>query len=112
MQARLKRAAALGAAYDRDPRAIAAFDDLAPDTVDSQVEEWRVRAALWAGDYDKALRQIEHMPASLATQPRWRYWRARAVAAVVGADAAAPLFNEVADLSTFSSGLQDRPPIA
>jgi soluble lytic murein transglycosylase len=101
MQSRLKRAAALGAAYDRDPRAIAAFDGLSPDAVDSQVEEWRVRAALWIGDYDKALRQIEHMPASLATQPRWRYWRARAMAAVAGADAAAPLFNEIADLRDY-----------
>jgi soluble lytic murein transglycosylase len=101
VQARLKRAAALGAAYDRDPRAIAAFDALAPEAVDSQVEEWRVRAALWIGDYDKALKQIEHMPASLATTPRWRYWRARAVAAVVGTDAAAPLFNEIADLRDY-----------
>jgi soluble lytic murein transglycosylase len=100
-QARLRRAAALGAAYDRDPRASAAFDALAPDAVDSQVEEWRVRAALWSGDYEKALRQIEHMPASLATQPRWRYWRARATAAVAGADAAAPLFNEIADLRDY-----------
>jgi soluble lytic murein transglycosylase len=101
MQTRLKRAAALGAAYDRDPRASAAFDGLPPDAVDNPVEEWRVRAALWSGDYDKALRQIEHMPANLATQPRWRYWRARAVAAVVGADAAAPLFNEIADLRDY-----------
>ena len=101
LQARLKRAAALGAAYDHDPRAIAAFDALAPDVVDGQVEEWRVRAALWIGDYDRALRQIERMPASLATQPRWRYWRARAVAAVVGPDAAAPLFSEIADLRDY-----------
>jgi soluble lytic murein transglycosylase len=101
LQARLKRAAALGAAYDHDPRAIAAFDGLSPDTVDSQVEEWRVRAALWMGDYDRALKQIEHMPASLAAQPRWRYWRARAVAAVVGADAAAPLFEEIAGLRDY-----------
>jgi soluble lytic murein transglycosylase len=101
IQSRLKRAAALGAAYDRDPRAIAAFDGLAPEAVDSQVEEWRVRAALWVGDYDKALKQIEHMPANLATQPRWRYWRARATAAVAGADAAAPLFAEIADLRDY-----------
>jgi soluble lytic murein transglycosylase len=101
LQARLKRAAALGAAYDHDPRAVAAFDGLSPDAVDSQVEEWRVRAALWMGDYDRALRQIEHMPSSLATQPRWRYWRARAVAAVVGADAAAPLFDEIAGLRDY-----------
>jgi soluble lytic murein transglycosylase len=100
-QAGLQAAAALGAAYDRDPRAIAAFDGLAPAAVDSQVEEWRVRAALWAGDYDKALDWIQRMPASLSTQPRWRYWRARAMAAVVGADAAAPLFNEIADLRDY-----------
>jgi soluble lytic murein transglycosylase len=101
VQSRLKRAAALGAAYDRDPRAIAAFDGLPPDAVDNQVQEWRVRAALWIGDYDKALKQIEQMPASLAAQPRWRYWHARAVAAVAGADAAAPLFEEIAGLRDY-----------
>ena len=101
LQARLKRAAALGAAYDHDPRAIAAFDGLTPDTVDSQVEEWHARAALWMGDYDRALQQIERMPASLSTQPRWRYWRARAVADVAGADAAVPLFDEIAGLRDY-----------
>lgn len=100
-QARLRRAAALGAAYGRDSQAIAAFEGLTADAVDSQVEEWRVRAALWNGDYRKALRWIEGMPASLATQPRWRYWRARAVAATAGADAAAPLFAEMADLRDY-----------
>jgi soluble lytic murein transglycosylase len=101
LQARLQRAAALGAAYDRDPRAIAAFDDLPADAVDTQVEEWRVRAALWTGDYAKALGWIALMPASLAITPRWRYWRARAVAATAGADAAAPLFAEIADLRDY-----------
>jgi soluble lytic murein transglycosylase len=101
LRARLQRAAALGAAYDRDPRALSAFEGLAADAVDSQVEEWRVRAALWTGDYEKALAWIEHMPASLAAQPRWRYWHARAVAATAGADAAAPLFNEIADLRDY-----------
>jgi soluble lytic murein transglycosylase len=101
LQNRLQRAAALGAAYGRDPRALSAFDSLPADMHDSQVEEWRVRAALWAGDYDKALSWIEHMPADLATQPRWRYWRARATAATAGADAAAPLFNDVANLRDY-----------
>jgi soluble lytic murein transglycosylase len=97
VQARLQRAAALGAAYDRDPRALTALDDVPADAVDGQVEEWRARAALWNGDYDKALNEIERMPTSLATQLRWRYWRARAVEATAGADAAAPLYSEIAD---------------
>jgi soluble lytic murein transglycosylase len=97
MQARLQRAAALGAAYDRDPRALSALDEVPADAVDGQVQEWRARVALWNGDYDRALNEIERMPASLATQLRWRYWRARAVDATAGADAAAPLFSEIAD---------------
>ncbi len=101
LKARLQRAAALGAAYDRDPQALAAFDGVPAEAVDNQVEEWRVRAALWTGNYAKALGWIEHMPPSLATQPRWRYWRARAVAATAGADAAAPFYGEIADLRDY-----------
>ena len=97
VKGRLQRAAALGAAYDRDPRALSALDEVPADAVDGQVQEWYVRAALWNGDYDKALGEIGRMPQSLATQLRWRYWRARAVAATVGPDAAAPLFSEIAD---------------
>jgi len=98
---RLERAAALGAAYDRDPRAIAAFDDLPPAAADPQVQEWRVRAALWNGDFARALAWIEQMPSALATQPRWRYWHARAIAATSSAEAAAPLFGEIAGLRDY-----------
>jgi len=98
---RLRRAAALGAAYDRDPRAIAAFDELPPTAADAQVQEWRVRAALWNGDFARALAWIEQMPSALATQPRWRYWHARAIAATSSAEAAAPLFGEIAGLRDY-----------
>ncbi|HEY2463977.1 MAG TPA: transglycosylase SLT domain-containing protein [Steroidobacteraceae bacterium] len=98
---RLKRAAALGAAYDRDPRAIAAFDELPPAAVDAQVQEWRVRAALWNGDFARALTWTEQLPPALAMQPRWRYWHARAVAATSSEAAAAPMFNEIAGLRDY-----------
>jgi soluble lytic murein transglycosylase len=98
---RLRRAAALGAAYDRDPRAIAAFDELPPAAADAQVQEWRARAALWNGDFARALAWIEQMPPALATQPRWRYWHARAIAATSSAEAAAPLFGEIAGLRDY-----------
>jgi soluble lytic murein transglycosylase len=98
---RLRRAAALGAAYDREPRALAAFDDLPAAVVDGPVQEWRVRAALWNRDYGRALAWIELMSPSLAEQPRWRYWRARAVAATQGDEAAAPLFREIAGLRDY-----------
>ena len=101
MQTHLHKIAAMGAAFSRDSTAVAAFDGLPADIVDSDVLEWRVRAALWAGDYRKALSWIEQMPASLAGQPRWRYWHARAVEATAGKEAAAPLFAELAGLRDF-----------
>lgn len=101
LQARLQRSVALGAAYDRDPRALPAFDTLPPEAADAQVQEWRVRAALYAGDFDKVRVWTEQMPPALATLPRWRYWHARAVAATAGEDAAAPLFAEIAELRDY-----------
>jgi soluble lytic murein transglycosylase len=101
LRGRLQRDAALGAAYDRNPAAIDALSAVPTETVDDEVEQWRVRAALWAGDYDNALGWIERMPASLAALPRWRYWRARAVAATRGSDAAAPLFADIAGLRDY-----------
>jgi soluble lytic murein transglycosylase len=101
LQGRLRRAAALGAAYARQPGAVAAFSQLSGDSIDTPVQEWRVRAALWAGDYGRALEWIEQMPATLATQPRWRYWRARAVGATRGPEAAAELFAEIAGMRDY-----------
>jgi soluble lytic murein transglycosylase len=97
----LKRTAALGAAYDRDPRAIAAFTALPPSAVDGQVQEWRARAALWNGDFPQALAWIEQMPPSLATLPRWRYWHARAAAATRGEESAKGMFAEIAGLRDY-----------
>jgi soluble lytic murein transglycosylase len=102
LQGRLRRSAALGLAYAHNPSAMAAFDGLtAADSADSQVQEWRVRSALWSGDFRKALDWIEQMPSSLATLPRWRYWRARATEATSGNEAAAPLYEGIADMRDY-----------
>lgn len=101
VRARLQRAAALGAAYGRMPGAVTAFLALPEDSGDSQVQEWRVRAALWAGDFPQAAAWIDRMAPALAAQPRWRYWHARAVAATAGAAAAAPLYAEIAGMRDY-----------
>ncbi|MGA2776585.1 MAG: transglycosylase SLT domain-containing protein [Steroidobacteraceae bacterium] len=101
LEVRLRRAAALGAAYDHDPTAVLEFRSFDIEPGDESAQEWRARAALWAGDYAQALTWIEHMSASLASQPRWRYWRARALEATSGANAAAALYAEVADLRDY-----------
>ncbi|HEY5101678.1 MAG TPA: transglycosylase SLT domain-containing protein [Steroidobacteraceae bacterium] len=96
LQARLQHDAALGAAYDHDPAAAAVFDRLPSAAIDGDVLEWAVRQALWAGDYTKVIAWIDKMPATLAAQSRWRYWRARAVAETSGNATAEPLFAEIA----------------
>jgi soluble lytic murein transglycosylase len=101
LRGHLLRDAALGAAYDRNPDAIAALDGVPAEAADDEVWQWRARAALWTGDYDKALTAIVQMPSSLAAQPRWQYWHARTVAATQGSDAAAPLFAAIAGLRDY-----------
>ncbi len=101
LQGRLRRAAALGAAYDHDPAALALFASYSAEPGDDATQEWRARAALWAGNFSQALAWIEAMPPNLAGQPRWRYWRARALEATGGQPAAAPLYAELADLRDY-----------
>lgn len=62
---------------------------------------WRVRAALRAGAWADALAAIAAMPAPLAAEPAWRYWRARALAASGGAEDAKPVYAALARDSDF-----------
>ena len=101
LKGRLLRSAALGAAYSRSATAMAAFASLPADLNDTPVQEWRVRAALWAGDFVMVDAGIQRMTPGEASQPRWRYWHARAVAAASGAAAAAPLYAEIANLRDY-----------
>jgi soluble lytic murein transglycosylase len=98
LRGRLQRAFALGEAYARQTGAVAAFDAVPAELLDTQVQEWRVRAAIWAGDYAKVLEWTQRMPATLASQPRWR---TPTTAATAGAEAAAPLFAQIAGLRDY-----------
>jgi soluble lytic murein transglycosylase len=57
---------------------------------------WRVRAALRADSFDDVHRAIDDMPAALAAEPAWRYWKARALAAQGRGDEAKAIFVELA----------------
>jgi soluble lytic murein transglycosylase len=59
-------------------------------TLSDAQHAWRVRAALRAQAWDDVLKAIDAMPATLADDAAWRYWKARALAATgKEADAAA-----------------------
>jgi len=97
----LRRAAALGAAYHRAVGAVEEFGSFPADSTDEVVQEWRVRAALWSGDFATARDWIERMPIALASQPRWRYWHARTLAVTEGMAAAAPIFTDLSTLRDY-----------
>lgn len=76
--AELRREVALGAAWSRLPQSVAAFRLVDNAGLDERAHEWRIRSALWAGDWKQAAAWLAALPPALAEQQRWRYWRGRA----------------------------------
>jgi soluble lytic murein transglycosylase len=64
---------------------------------DDEALEWRTRAALRAGDWAGVLAAIDAMSESARGQAAWRYWRARAEAALGRTAAAEKHYAELAD---------------
>ncbi len=46
---------------------------------DETVYQWRIRSALRANNWKAALKGIDALPAKMAQEPIWQYWRARAL---------------------------------
>lgn len=92
----LRLSLALGLSWSRRPEALAQYRQVADALLDTRAQEWRVRAALWAGDWAYALQALDHMDPTLALQKRWRYWRARTLAAQGQETASQTLYRELA----------------
>lgn len=63
---------------------------------DEQLLQWQVRAALAGADWPRVHDMLARLPADSAGDSRWRYWHARALAALGDVDAAAVIYREVA----------------
>lgn len=68
---------------------------------DETLREWHVRAALAAGDWQTVLAAIEAMAPAQREADGWRYWRARALAALGREDAARGLYIALAGERNF-----------
>lgn len=91
----LRREVALGHAWSRLPGSVTAFQQVELAALDERAHEWRVRSALWIGQWSLAASWIEQMPAALASQARWRYWKARARAATGDAVSAKAIYESL-----------------
>lgn len=83
------------------PQAHAWFRSVGEIALTDTEHAWRARAALRAGAWADLLGVVGRMPAALARDPTWRYWRARALAATGLTEAAAALYAELATESSF-----------
>ncbi len=70
-------ALALALARDRNPAALDYFKRVRPDDLDDVAIAWRVRAALWSGDWAQADESLAALSDKERELPGWRYWAAR-----------------------------------
>ncbi len=105
------------AARQLDPNANAWYRET--DLRRQNVEErtWHVRAALRAGEWADVLAAIDALPADVASDPAWRYWRARALDKLGRSAESAPLYAALAPEYNFygilaSEALGKRPALA
>lgn len=85
---------ALAQSWSRDPAALTLFKQAGDrsEGLEDRVHEWRLRSAIWAGDWAQVLDWSTRLPPALASQPRWRYWKARALEAQGKPAEAGPLY--------------------
>ncbi len=89
-------AIAIAAARQHLPEALEWFDDIPAEALDEEGRAWKVRAALRALRWDRALQAIEAMPVNEQAQEEWRYWRARALDALGRREEALGIWRELA----------------
>ena len=91
------RKIAMEYAFDADPLAPSRLAALPAAWQDAGVRGWGVRSALRLGRWDEALAWIERMPPEELAEARWRYWRARALAATGHAAEARAAYAELSE---------------
>lgn len=111
-----ERELALAYAWNRDPIAYERFLRLPSKALDERAHEWRIRSALWQGQYAQAAAWLHELPEPMAADARWVYWRARATELSGRPAQAAPIFRTLAPgngyyalLSAWRLGEKHRP---
>ncbi|MCG2633694.1 MAG: transglycosylase SLT domain-containing protein [Gammaproteobacteria bacterium] len=95
---RILRAIALGMATSHRYEAQAWLGRVPTAQQNASVRAWRVRVALKAGDWPAVLAYINAMPEKERTDLRWRYWRARALAALDQTEEAKGIYSTLAGI--------------
>jgi soluble lytic murein transglycosylase len=69
-------------ALDRDADAVKWFAQLSAPPADPVESEWRIRSAIYHGEWVRAKQWISELPDSQRKEERWQYWLARSLEAI------------------------------
>jgi soluble lytic murein transglycosylase len=89
------------AARSHDARAVEWFANANGAALTDEQLEWRVRAALRAGDWSDVKTTIETMTPLGRNEPAWAYWSGRSLRAMGAKADADQFFNHIADEPSF-----------
>ena len=88
-------------ALSQNPMAITWYRQAGNAKLSNTAQEWKIRAALRAGDWNLVRTGIEAMPAALRDDAVWTYWYGRALREAGQGDAARAQFQKIAMQTNF-----------
>jgi len=88
-------------ALSQNPMAINWYRQAGNAKLSNTAQEWKIRAALRAGDWNLVRTGIEAMPAALRDDGVWTYWYGRALREAGQGDAARAQFQKIASQPNF-----------
>lgn len=92
---------ALELATEHNPEAASWYAKVKPEFYTPAMHEWRVRHALWQGDWPAVIAAVEAMPKNLREDSAWQYWYARGLLKTGKTDAAKPILAKVSQERLF-----------
>jgi soluble lytic murein transglycosylase len=82
-------------------------EQAAPLAMSEEQLAWKARAALRARNWEVVKATVDQMPATMATDPAWTYWRGRALAVLGKPEEAKASYLRISGRPTFYSTLAD-----
>jgi Soluble lytic murein transglycosylase and related regulatory proteins (some contain LysM/invasin domains) len=90
-------------ALRRYPQALERMVSLPEHVMTPKLKEWRIRAALLRQDWKAVLSGWDHLDVQEKAEPRWLYWKARALAALGHFQEASAIYREIAGKQNYFS---------
>lgn len=100
---KIEQEIALYMALRRQPQALARIDGLPDHLMTPKLRQWQIRAALFRQDWKAVLSGWENLDVQEKAEPRWLYWKARALAASGRFQEASTIYQEIAGQQNYFS---------